>query len=311
MNDKVLTEISIDRFEQDLFSIDMYSLSDSISYLKKKYPEFLPLFNNKIIEIGSMDLPLYNERLLAFVTDFTIYRVSKQVNEVFADFSVYKKELSEAFGRFHDYFPAKPLPSIITCITGFNQSMITADSLLIIGLDKYLGSDDEFYQLMYPPIPGYMRYVMHPQKILPDALFAWLTTEFEYNNTKDNLLSNIIYQGRAIYGVQQLIPGIHDTLLWGFKPQQLDFCIVNEKQMWLFVVEQKKLFESDKLIIIQYVDEAPFTKDFSQESPGRAGVWLGYQIVASYMRNNKEVTLSDLMNETNYLKILNLSKYNP
>ncbi|MBA7565469.1 hypothetical protein ES708_07153 [subsurface metagenome] len=40
MNDKVLTEISIDRFEQDLFSIDMYSLSDSIPYLKKKYPEF-------------------------------------------------------------------------------------------------------------------------------------------------------------------------------------------------------------------------------------------------------------------------------
>ncbi len=310
-NEGNTVDLKIRRFEQDLFSIDIYNISDSLTSLQSKYPDFLPLFNNLIIEIGSMDQPDYAERLLSFVTDFTIYQVSKRVNEVFEDFSEYKKELSKAFGRYNYFFPDKAVPEIITCITGFNQSIVTADSMLVIGLDKYLGSEDEFYKLMYPPVPEYLRYVMHPQKIPSDALYAWLTTEFEYNNTKDNLLSNMIFQGRAYYVTKQLMPEIQDTLLWGFTPKQIDFCSSNEKEMWKFIVEQKRLFITDKLVISQYVSEGPFTKDFSQESPGRTGIWLGYQIVASYMKNNKEVSISDLMHETEYIQILNLSKYNP
>jgi len=304
-------EVQIFRFEQDLFSINIYSLKDSILYLQNKYPDFFPLFNNKIIEIGSVQQPDYDERLIAFVTDFTMYRVSKRVKEVFSDFSEYEKELSKAFGRYHEFFPEKPIPKIVTCVTGFNQSIVTADNILVIGLDKYLGSEDEFYKLLYPPIPYYMRYVMYPRKIPSDALTAWLTTEFEYNDEKDNLLSNIIFRGRALYATKQLMPEIADTLLWGFSPSQLDFCRANEKEMWKFMVEQKKLFVRDKMIILQYVNEGPFTKDLSRESPGRAGIWIGYQIVASYMNNNKSVSLSELMNERDYLKILNLSRYDP
>lgn len=310
-NEENTVDLQIKRFEEDLFSLDIYNISDSLASLRAKYPDFLPLFNNLIIEIGSMDQPDYAERLLSFVTDFTIYQVNKRVKEVFEDFSEYEKELSRAFGRYHYFFPDKTVPEIITCITGFNQSIVTTDSLLVIGLDKYLGSKDEFYKLMYPPIPEYLRYVMHPQKIPSDALYAWLTTEFEYNNAKDNLLSNIVFQGRAYYVTKQLMPEIQDTLLWGFTPKQIDFCSSNEKEMWNFVIEQKRLFSTDKLVISQYVSEGPFTKDFSQESPGRAGIWLGYQIVDSYMKNNKEVSLADLMCETEYIQILNLSKYNP
>ncbi len=309
--EEITADIRVFRFEQDLFSINIYFLGDSIPFLQAKYPEFFPLFNNKIIEIGSVQQPDYDKRLIAFVTDFTMYRVSKRVKEVFSDFSEYEKELSKAFGRYHEFFPEKPIPKIVTCITGFNQSIVTADSLLVIGLDKYLGSEDEFYKLLYPPIPYYMRYIMHPQKIPSDALTAWLTTEFEYNDEKDNLLSNIIFRGRALYATKQIMPEIADTLLWGFTPSQLDFCKTNEKEMWKFMVEQKKLFVTDKMTILQYLNEGPFTKDFSRESPGRAGVWIGYQIVVSYMKNNKSVSLSDLMNERDYLKILNLSRYNP
>lgn len=304
-------EIQIGRFEKDLFSVDIYDLIDSIPELRAKYPDFFPLYSNKIIEIGNMDKPGYDERLMAFVTDFTIYRASKRVNEVFYDFSKNEQELSMAFGRYKLFFPDKTVPEMVTCISGFNQSIVTADSLLIICLDKYLGRDDEFYKLMYPPIPEYMRYVMYPQKIPSDAIFSWLTTEFEYNNEKDNLLSNIIFKGRAVYATKRLMPEIYDTLLWGFTPQQLDFCYKNEKEMWKFVVEHKKLFDTDKLVISQYVNEGPFTKDFSKESPGRAGIWLGYRIVLSYMKHNKEADLIDLMNETDYLKILNLSRYDP
>ena len=106
-NEGNTVDLQISRFEKDLFSIDIYNISDSLISLKAKYPDFLPLFNNLIIEIGSMDQPGYDERLLSFVTDFTIFQVSKRVDEVFEDFSKVEMELSNTFGRYHFFFPDK------------------------------------------------------------------------------------------------------------------------------------------------------------------------------------------------------------
>ena len=91
----------------------------------------------------------------------------------------------------------------------------------------------------------------------------------------------------------------------------MDFCKVHEKRMWEYLIENKKLFVTDGFILNQFINDAPFTKDFSQDSPGRAAVWIGYRIIDSYMKNNRNVSLNDLMRETDYQKILNLSKYNP
>jgi hypothetical protein len=40
-------------------------------------------------------------------------------------------------------------------------------------------------------------------------------------------------------------------------------------------------------------------------------MWLGQQIVKSYMKHNSDVTLEDLMNEKDAQKILSKSKYKP
>ena len=305
------TAINIDRFEEDIFSINLYHLADSIGYLQEKYPVFFPLFTNKIIEIGNPGTEDIAPGLIAFVSDFTIYKVNKRVKEVFPSLNELSITLSDAFGQYQSDFPEKPVPHIVSFISGFNQSVVTADSLLAISLDKYLGTDDEFYVLLYPPVPVYLRRVMHPGKIAPDALLAWMVTEFPYTPQTDNLLSQMIFNGRAQYYVQHLMPEVSDTLLWGFTSQQMDFCYEYEKRMWEYLIGNKKLFITDGFSINQFISEAPFTKDFSQESPGRAVIWIGYRIVSSYMKKNKDVTFRELMEETDYQKVLNLSRYNP
>ncbi len=303
--------IRIDRFEKDLFSVSLYNLKDSIGFLEKKYPDFFPLFCFKIIQIGDPQQNGFSDRLLAFTSDFTIYKVNKRVREVFPDLNKIKFELSAAFGNYVAVFPDRKIPHIVTCVSGFNQSIVLADSLVAIGLDRYLGSNDEFYKLLEPPVPEYMRYVMHPDKIAPDVIDAWLIGEFPFNSSKDNLLTNMIYEGRAIYCTKQLMPWLNDSILWGFTPHQQQFCKENEKNMWTYLVEHKLLFETNKFIITKFVGEAPFTKDFSKDSPGRAAVWTGYQIVKSYMSRNRNISLMQLMNESDYFEILNHSKYNP
>jgi hypothetical protein len=311
IKDSKKTQIHIDRFEKDLFSIGLYKLKDSIIPLQLKYPRFFPLYTNKIIEIGDVSQPGFNDKLLAFVSDFTIYNVSKKVAETFPNLDGMENELSRSFNNYTTLLPKHSVPQIISCISGFNQSVVIADSLISISLDKYLGSNDEFYKLLYPPVPEYARYVMHPAKVPSDAMIAWISAEFPFNDSKDNLLSKMIYEGRTMYAVKSLMPWINDTLLWGFKPAQIEFCIKNEKQMWTFLIENKLLFSNEKLMVIKYIGEAPFTKDFSKDSPGRAAVWLGYRIVDGFMKRNKSISLQELMLQNNYLEILNLAKYNP
>ena len=48
-----------------------------------------------------------------------------------------------------------------------------------------------------------------------------------------------------------------------------------------------------------------------QESPSRIAYYIGYKIINSFMQNNREVTLDELMNYTDYNSILNKSKYKP
>ena len=188
--------------------------------------------------------------------------------------------------------------------------MVSDENLLAVGLDKYLGADEEFYR----EVRGFYSYQaanMHKDKILSDCMRLWAATEFEYNDSVNTLINNMIYEGMVMYFVDVMLPDQPDTLIWGFTGPQMKFCKNNEKQMWTYIIENKLVFNTDRFRVNQFVREGPFTKDFTTESPARAAVWLGYNIVGAYMNKHKQLTLSDLMYETDYMKILNESGYNP
>ncbi|HNY14409.1 MAG TPA: hypothetical protein PKI12_02635, partial [Bacteroidales bacterium] len=108
-----------------------------------------------------------------------------------------------------------------------------------------------------------------------------------------------------------MIPSVSDTLLFGFTGDQMKFCRNNESRMWLYMIEEDLLFSSDQFIIRKLTGEAPFTSYFSNESPGRAAVWIGFRIIESYMALNKNVSLGEMMEITDVQAILDGAKYRP
>ena len=108
-----------------------------------------------------------------------------------------------------------------------------------------------------------------------------------------------------------MLPQQHDTLKTGFSLSQLEWCRRNEIMMWTYLVENKLLFSTDMRTIGRFINAGPFTRDFSRESPSRAAVWLGWQIVRSYMNRNRDVTLEELMLDNDYQGLLNLARYRP
>jgi hypothetical protein len=108
-----------------------------------------------------------------------------------------------------------------------------------------------------------------------------------------------------------MLPEHSDNLIFGFTAGQMKFCRNNEAMMWQYLVEHNLLFSSEQLTKRKLTGEAPFTLYFSKESPGRAAVWLGFRIIESYMINNKNTSLEDIMKNTDIQGILEKARYSP
>jgi hypothetical protein len=302
-------ELEIHRFEDELMNIHLDSIEQGVERLHREYGEFLDLFSLEIIQIGPVGNPSYPDFLRSFVTDYMINDVYDQVKEKYSDITWLEKTLEDGLKRYTYYFEDKPLPRVLTYISGFNHSMAVTDSVAGIGLDKYLGSDNDYYNQL-----GYANYIkrnMVAEKIPTDFIKALALTHFEYDDTEDNLLRQMIYHGKVMYFVDKMLPEEADSLVFGYTQSELTFCRNHEEQMWVFLVEHKLLFTTDQFTIIKYIGEAPFTKDFTNESPGQAAIWLGYRIVEKFMKENPDYTLADLMDMKDYQFILEESHYNP
>jgi len=294
--------------EQSLFTIPVDSIPAYIPRLEEQYGEFLDLYSNAVILIGSPNDPEYPAELTKFLTDTIMNRVYKRVMEVYPNLKDIETGLSKAFSNYRNTFPNRVIPSVYTLISGFNQSMITDDTILAIALDKYLGKNEEMYFLL--EIANYKKQAMDRKYLTTDCMKAWLYSEFPQNDSVNNVLSNILYEGKIMYAIRQLLPQTPDSLVFGYTPDQMKWCRNNTAQMWTFMVEKRLLYVTDQQTINKLIGQAPFTALFTRESPGRAVVWLGYQIVNSYMKNNK-TTLEALLLLKDDQQILSKARFRP
>jgi len=306
---KINVKVEIQRFDRELFSFKPDSIKLAIPHLANKYGDFFNLFGEKIIGIGKVEDAEYSNYLGSFISDKMVAETYNKVQQVFPNLDALNAEFTDAFKRYHFYFPNRNIPKVYSFVSGFNQSTVLADGLLGIGLDRYLGSNYEDYPRL--GIPKYSINDMKPSKISSDCMRAWAIGEFAFNDSIDNLVSNMIYEGRLMYFTKKMLPDQPDSLIFGFSPNQMKWCEKNEKQIWTYLIENKMLFTTDSFIINKCINDAPFTSGFSQESPGRAIVWLGYKIVGAYIKNNKDVTFQRMMMVRDYQKILNSSRYRP
>jgi gliding motility-associated lipoprotein GldB len=304
------TEPEFVRFEKELFSLPQKDTLQGFWELREKNPGFFDLFTYKIIQVGGIDDEHFVEFMNAFLTDTMILNVKSLVEEEFSDFDEIQSQITKAFKYYQYHFPNKNVPAIYTYISGFNQSVVTAENIIGISLDKYLGRDCGYYRKL-STTPQYKTVNMHKEKIVSDIAYAWGITEFDPTNKATNLLGNMIHQGKLMYFVDALLPEMNDTLKIGYSEEQLKWCKNNEAQMWLKLVETKMLYSNKRMDIIRYINDGPYTNGFPLESPARTGVWIGWQIVRKYMKEHPEVTLPQLMQTTDYQKILNESGYFP
>jgi hypothetical protein len=245
-----------------------------------------------------------------FKTDSIVQKAYTDVNKQYPDLKQLTDKLTAAFKYWRYYFPDKYIPKVYTYISGYNQSFILTDSVLAIGLDKYLGADYDFYNNLQ--FHKYLSRNMYPEKIIADYIVTMAGSEWSFNNRKNNdLISKMLFEGKILYAAKMILPDEPDFRIFGFTADQLRWCKNNEKTMWITLIENKLLFTTDYFMIRKLTEVAPYTTEFTAESPGKACNWIGYKIIAKYMKDNPQISLQNLMDNDDYRKIFEQARYKP
>jgi len=307
LSNSPVSPVQIQRFDKDFFAVDTNNVASSLAALREKHGRFVDMYIKQVI--GN---PLLNEEELVyqFLTHPAYWEFYSDCEAKYTNVSDLETKFTTAFKYAKYYFPDMITPKVYAHVSGFGDIIVVDEDLISVSLDYYLGTDYKNYEFV-EGIYSYMVPNFRREKIVPDAIFWWLTTEFPDHIEVSKLLDNMIYYGKIMYLTEVFLPDEKEENLMGYTRQQWKWCRANEAKMWNSIIESKHLFSTEALLTAKYINPAPFTSYFPEESPGRAGIWIGWQIVRSYMDKNKDITLPELMNNFDAQDILEKSGYRP
>lgn len=289
--EQIPIELSVDRFDKAFFE----TKPEDLASLKAKYPFF---FSNKYDDKVWID-KLQNKDWRALYNE---------VQKKYPNFYKQTTEIENLFKHIKYYFPETITPKVFTVIAemDYNSKAIYANDKLIIALELYLGTNHKFYQF-----PEYLKQNFEERQMMPDIVSSFALTKVPPPSDK-TLLSSMIYYGKQLYLKDLLLPNYSDAERIGYKPEQITWCQENESYMWRFFIDDNLLFDTDSRLPNRFINLAPFSKfylEIDNESPGRIGQWVGWQIVRSFMEHN-ESGLQDML-KMDAKQIFEKSKYKP
>lgn len=289
--EEIPVNMQVHRFDKAFFEAAPETMQD----LRESYPFFFP---------DSSNAP-YLERL----QDPLWRDVYTEVEKKYSDFSKERSEIEDLFRHIKYYFPQTKTPVVYTVVGTMDHGnkVLFAKDTLIVSLELYLGKDHKFYTGEFPE---YIRRNFDQNQILPDIVTAW--SQYKVRPPDNTFLGQMLYFGKQLYLKDIFLPDESGADKIGYAPEQYAWCEDNEGYIWSYFVESKLLYDTDQKLFERFLTQAPFSKfylEIDNESPGRVGQYIGWQIVKAYMENN-DVSLADML-KTDARTIFEKSKYKP
>lgn len=158
-----------DRVEEVYLTLGDYA---ALHQMKTDFPLQTRTLVEDVLQLGHVNDPDVDSRLLVYFRDTTLQTIIGDVNRHYASLDDVNRQLTVAFRRLQQLLPQVQVPQVYAQIGSLDQSIVVADGMLGISLDKYLGAD----------YPAYLRYgyseqqrrMMTREYIVPDCLSFYL-----------------------------------------------------------------------------------------------------------------------------------------
>lgn len=298
--------IEIERLENQILDID--TNEELISFAKSH-----PVIANYFLRTGDYpDELTFANSLTGRFTNPHIDSLQMEIEKVFGDLRWMEQQFTDAFSYMKYYYPNFTIPKIKTVATGLNNGadLYISDTLIVIGLDFYLGKESKYQPLGFP------KYILdrYSQEYLVPSCILLYGISPSYNKTSlrdKTMLADMIAFGKSFRFAKTMMPCTPDSLLIWYSGKELSDVRKNQQIIWGHFLDNELLYTTDNFLKQKYVGERPKTLEIGTSCPGRIGTWLGWDIVNQYAEKNDHVSLQDLMNESEVGKIFELAKYRP
>ena len=289
---KIDIDFTIERFDRAFAEAH----PENLTQLKQTFPFLFSKHVPDSIWINRMNDTLQNE-------------LSSEVNLKFPNLNEVEHDIQNLFQHLKYYDKTFSEPRIVTLTSDvdYRNKTIVTDTIVLIALDTYLGSDHIFYG----GIQSYLRQNFVEEQVVCDLATNY-AKKYSYQSQRKTLLDEMIYFGKSLYFKDKMIPFKTDMEKIGYTPNQFTFATENEQNIWRYFIEKEMLYSTENDLSSRFIAPAPFSKfylELDSESPGRLGQFIGWQIVRSYMENN-EVTLMDML-QKDAIEIFNNANYKP
>ncbi len=310
---RIKVDISVERFDQDFFSIDSNNIREGLQKLQYKHRDFYWDFMQEILGVNGSDTSM-NTLLVTkeFLRGYSPIYDSLQL--IYNKTGWLEQELEKAYQYVKYYFPNYKTGNAILFVGPFDSPGVAATrSGLAIGLQQYAGKNFSVYQSApgQELFPLYISRRFEPEYIVPNCMKAVAEDIFPDQSRGKPLIEQMIEKGKQWFLLDKFLPYGPDSIKTGYTQQQLKWCQENEGLIWSYIVKNEDLNSLNPSVIQTYIGEGPFTQGFSQEfSPGNIGQWIGWQIVKKFVAKNPGMKPGDVM-KTEARKILEDAKYKP
>lgn len=288
----ISVKFNVSRFDQLFYNATPQTLTE----VKLQFPYFFPSQEQDSVWLNK--IKNQDNRFL-----YT------EVQKTFPDFKEQTNQLTNLFKHIKYYYPKFNAPKVVTLISevDYLNKVIYADSLLLVSLDMYLGSQHE----VYGGFPQYLSATFDKKYLLADVSKAIAHKNLLKQDTQ-SFISSCIQQGKLLYQSKAFLPTLADSTLMGYHANQILWAQANEEFVWKYFVENQLIYSTDKNLMMRFINQAPFSKFYlenDRDTPSEIGTYIGYQIVKSFIKNN-DMSLNNMLlmpNENLFKK----SKYKP
>ena len=302
-----ISDIEVDlelvRWDKALFETQS---KQEIQSLLQEYPDFTQQY------LHLADYPsdsVLADQYYQLITNPAIDTLYQQTQQAFGDLSSLESAFEEAFRLVKYYYPAFSPPTIYTAFTGLGTTgddLLVNDSMIVVSLEFFIGPSANYR----PQTHEYILKRYRPQFIVPSTLLL-LSNKFNVTDLADqSLLAEMIFYGKSYHFVQQMMPCLPDSTLFGYTSAQSTAVENNKKLIWSHFVDNELLFKNDQTTKTRYLGDRPSTVEINAKIPGQIGRWLGWQIVQAYA-DKTDAPLPQLMQNKQAQEIFRLATYKP
>lgn len=294
--------ISIDRLDKKLYKIptknDLEILLDQNQMFSEAF-----LFRSQYD-----DPEMLINRYFDLLNSEHIDSLLLELQAAFGNMEDIRQEFEEAFRYLKYYYPQTAIPKIQTVITGIANDLYISDSLIIIGLDYYLGPQGKYQP---KDIPEYLIKRYQKEYLVPQVMLMYSSFYNKTNYEDQTSLADMIYYGKAYHFAKNLLPCTPDSIFTGYTAFETQDIEEHEPVIWASLLENEILYERNPIIKDKFLSERPKTLEVGENCPGRIGRWIGWRIVNKYAEEHPEIDLPTLMKIDDAQKIFTESRYKP